>query len=151
MSTNLLQPVQLSWGFKAPPARVFDAWANPTLMRRWMFVSDRGTIDRVRAGKRPGDRFLVREMADGEEIEHFGTYLEINPPTRLVFTLEVPKRFRGTTTVTVELTPDGTGSRMAFTHSGADAEVTEPAWRRMFAALEWVLDEPEPAAAMTRQ
>ncbi len=72
--------------FDAPAALVFEAWTTPELVRRWwgfesspLVVCD---ID-LRAGG--AWRYVTREP-DGTELGWHGTYVEIDPPRRLVST-----------------------------------------------------------------
>jgi uncharacterized protein YndB with AHSA1/START domain len=54
----------------------------------------------------------------GEDIEHTGTYLTIDRPRRLAFSLVVPKFSTAATKVIIEIVPDGTGCVLTLTHEG---------------------------------
>jgi len=72
--------------FSAPVARVFEAWTKAEVLANWFgpagFVVTTAKID-LRVG---GKYLLVLQPPDGESIKHFGEYLEITPPQKLVFT-----------------------------------------------------------------
>ena len=159
MSAVHFPPVRLRHRFAASPARVYSAWVEPDLMRRWMFASPTNEIIAVKSERAPGGDLSVIERAGGDTIDHFGTFLELDPPRRLVFSLEVPKHFTGETLVTVEIEPDGDpdgarngdGALMQFTQTGVRREITEDAWRAMFDTLEQMLaDEPDPSRRVSR-
>jgi uncharacterized protein YndB with AHSA1/START domain len=119
MKTNNFPPVQLSRSFTASPETVFDAWLNPSQIRRWMFVSGTNEIVEVKSDCRVGGQFSILERNQGEMIDHYGIYREINRPHRLAFTLEVPRHFPGVTCITIEITRQNSGSLMAFTQTAS--------------------------------
>lgn len=53
-----------------------------------------------------------------EDIEHVGTYLEIDRPRRLVFSFGVPKFSAQMTRVSIDLKPLPTGCELTLTHEG---------------------------------
>jgi uncharacterized protein YndB with AHSA1/START domain len=132
--------VQITRTFAASPELLCEAWLDPDLVQRWMFASPTNHI-RAKTERRPGGAFSVTEWDGGEQIEHFGTYLEITDPRRVVFTLEVPKHFEGVSQVMVEIAPYAAGAAMMFVQTGVDKNVTEEHWRQMFVTLAAVLDE----------
>ena len=99
----------------ARPERVFDAWLDPTAVGRWLFATLDGVMERVEIDSRVGGCFLIAERRGGELAEHFGEYLEIDRPRRLVFTFAAV-RDSGATRVTVTIVPDGDGSRITLVH-----------------------------------
>jgi uncharacterized protein YndB with AHSA1/START domain len=85
--------------FSAPPRIVFEAWTKPQLFRRWWLPKSLGMVLRscemdVRVG---GGYRLVFEP-DG--VAFFGTYLEVTPPSRLVWTNDEGSEGGPVTTVT---------------------------------------------------
>ena len=89
--------------FDAPPRIVFEAWTRPELMKRWWVPKSCGMslasceMD-VRAG---GGYRLVYDLGDSKTMAFFGKYLEVNPPSRLVWTNEESAE-GAVTTVTFE-------------------------------------------------
>jgi len=71
----------------APRRLVFEAWTNPEHVRHWMLGPEGWTMLVCEIDLRPGgaNRFVWRR-ASGTEMEIRGTYREIVPPERLVYT-----------------------------------------------------------------
>ena len=101
----------------ALPDAVFPFLVEPERMLRWM-----GTD--VRLEPTPGGEFWL-DM-NGTDIA-IGTFTEVDPPNRVVFTWgwhgseEVPP---GSTTVTIDLTVDGTDTIVELRHDGLPDELT---------------------------
>jgi uncharacterized protein YndB with AHSA1/START domain len=90
--------------FNAPARLVFEAWANPELFKRWwvpksMPMSLRSCEMDVRVG---GKYRLVFGNETTTFMEVFGKYLEVTPPSRLVWTNEEGDEGGTVTTVTFE-------------------------------------------------
>jgi hypothetical protein len=100
--------------------RVFAAWTQPELLRRWsapegLTIEDGATDLRVGGGWR-----VVMAEPDGTRHEAFGTYREIAAPERLAYT-HAWKGADGSspeTVLTVELKPEGDGTRLVLTQAG---------------------------------
>lgn len=102
--------------FSARPERVFAAWLDPENAGCWLFATDTGTMVQVAIDPRVDGRFEIVERRDGEDVAHLGRYLELQPPTRLRFTLQVPKYSDDTDEVIVEIEPLDSGCRLTLTN-----------------------------------
>ncbi len=72
---------------RAPPAIVFEAWTNPDYVRRWWAPLSRGvTLTECDADLRPGGEYRYVLTRGKERFAFYGKYLEITPPSRLVYT-----------------------------------------------------------------
>jgi uncharacterized protein YndB with AHSA1/START domain len=106
--------VEIHRRLPAPVDEVFQWWTDPERLQEWM--SPVGTVE-AEVDLRVGGTIRIVMRGDGVEIEHLGTYLEIEPPRRLVFTWM--SRFTGpqASVVTLELEPDGAGAtRLHLVH-----------------------------------
>jgi uncharacterized protein YndB with AHSA1/START domain len=108
--------------FHASPERVFDAWLNPATAGKWLFTTATGEMTRVEIDARVGGKYLFVDRRNGKDIEHLGEYLEIDRPTRLVFTFAVPEFSPQTTRVSIDIVPVGAGCDLTLTHEGVLAE-----------------------------
>jgi uncharacterized protein YndB with AHSA1/START domain len=133
--------VRVTHRFAASPERVFEAWLDPRTTGKWLFATPTGQMTRVEIDARVGGRFSIIRK-DGDEIEHTGEYLEIDPPHRLVFTFAVPKFSAEYTRVTIDIVRHGAGCELTLTHEGVlpdYAERTPEGWRMILDSLERML------------
>ncbi|HEX7048502.1 MAG TPA: SRPBCC family protein [Gammaproteobacteria bacterium] len=134
--------VRVTRHFNAPPERVFDAWLDPVMLRRWMFgpeVRDEEVV-RLTLDARVGGRFSFVVRRDEEIIDHVGEYLEIARPRRLVFTWGIAGVSVDESRVVIEMKPTDAGCEFVLTHEldpdWADyADRTQAGWTHMLEAL----------------
>jgi len=74
--------------FDAPARIVFEAWTRADLVAQWWAPQSRGvSITSCEAEVRPGGRYrYVLRTGKGETVAFSGAYLEVEPPTRVVYT-----------------------------------------------------------------
>lgn len=86
--------------FDAPPRLVFEAWTRPELFQRWWVPKSLGmTLVSCEMDVRVGGRYC---LGFGDGMDFFGRYLEVTPPSRLVWTNEEGGENGQVTTVTLE-------------------------------------------------
>ena len=132
--------VRVSRHFDASPERVFDAWLDPATAGRWLFATPDGQMQRVEVDARVGGSFVIAEQRPGGLAQHFGRYLEIDRPRRLVFVFSVDANVQHGDRVTVEIAPAGNGCVLTLTHVMASefadfAKRTESGWGMVLASL----------------
>jgi uncharacterized protein YndB with AHSA1/START domain len=91
--------------FNAPPRIVFEAWTKPELLLKWRAPKSFGvSFLSCEADVRAGGtyRFVFAHPASKEPMAFFGKYLEVSPPSRLVWTNEEAGEGGQVTTVTFE-------------------------------------------------
>lgn len=73
--------------FDAPPRIVFEAWSRPELMVRWWIPKSMPmTLLSIEMDVRVGGGYrLVFGHGEGQSMAFFGTYLEVDPPSRLAW------------------------------------------------------------------
>ena len=127
----------------ASPQAVFDAWTDPEAAGRWLFATPDGVMETVEIDARLGGGFRIVERRGEELAEHFGEYVEFDPPRRLAFdfwTSEEEERTR----VTVTIAADGDGSLVTLAHAGVWAEwesQTRQGWTMILDGLARTLTE----------
>jgi uncharacterized protein YndB with AHSA1/START domain len=111
--------------FAAPRALVFRAWTDPLHLRRGR-APHGYVIPEAEGELRPGGAWRTTMRApDGTEHRLIGTYREIVPPRRLVFThawLDDAGRPGPETLVTVELEEIPEGTLLRLTQTGFTTE-----------------------------
>lgn len=99
----------------ASPERVFAAWLDPASLAAWMCPgSVRSATAEVDPRVGRGFRIVMRHGHGAEE--HWGEYLAIEPPSRLVFTWISAHTDRRPTVVTVDLRARDGGTELVLTH-----------------------------------
>jgi uncharacterized protein YndB with AHSA1/START domain len=99
LSTTILKMTRT---FEAVPARVFEAWLNPEMMRKWFFTLE-GTNKLAKNEPQVGGTWEIIDHRVGKDYRAIGEYLEIDPPHKLVFTFKMPQFSELQDTITVEL------------------------------------------------
>jgi uncharacterized protein YndB with AHSA1/START domain len=141
--------------YEASPSRVFAAWADPALKARWFLGAEDGESPGYELDFRVGGRETARGGPEGGPTYSYEAhYQDIVPDRRIVATYEMyldDARISVSVT-TVELRPEGDGTRVLLTEQGAYLDgLDEPAQRErgtatQLDALGAVL-EREPAGA----
>jgi uncharacterized protein YndB with AHSA1/START domain len=86
--------------FDGPPRLVFEAWSKPELFKRWWVPRSMGmTLRSCEMDVRTGGRY---HLNFGEGMDFFGRYIEVVPPSRIVWTNEEGGENGSVTTVTFE-------------------------------------------------
>jgi uncharacterized protein YndB with AHSA1/START domain len=96
--------------FNAPARIVFEAWTKPELLKRWWAPRSHGvTLFHCESDVRVGGRYRFEFGRDPAHPMVFsGSYREVNPSTRLVFTqLFEPMREAGEAIITATLEERG--------------------------------------------
>jgi uncharacterized protein YndB with AHSA1/START domain len=87
----------------APANLVFEAWTKPELFRRWWIPKSYGlNLVSCELDVRVGGQYRLAFLHEGSTMEFFGTYLEVTPHSRLVWTNDEGDAGQTVTTVTFE-------------------------------------------------
>ncbi|MCG7344899.1 SRPBCC domain-containing protein [Sporosarcina sp. ACRSL] len=146
--------------FAVTRERVFDAWLNPDMMRKWFFTLE-GTNKVTRNNPQVCGTWEIVDHREGKDYRAIGEYLEIDPPKKLVFTFKMPQFSELADTITVELTETEQGCAMTFTQlihvveeeNWTESDIkkalvewhdsTEHGWYYMFMGLKELLETGE--------
>ena len=91
--------VVVTRSFDAPARLVFEAWSKPELFKRWWVPASMGmTLSSCEMDVRTGGRY---RLGFGGGVDFFGRYLEVTPPSRIVWTNEEGGGDGSVTTVTL--------------------------------------------------
>lgn len=128
---------------------VYAAWTEPEVMRQWFCPRDLQLVS-AEADVRVGGRFRA-EMSNGSETHTVhGTYREVVPGQRLVFSHQWQERDAVQTLVTVEFVDRDGGTLVSLTHEGfrnrESAQGHETGWESTFDSLQAFLSANSPGA-----
>ncbi len=133
--------------FRASAARVFAAYTDPEQIPHWWAPAG-GSVRVDRMDVRPGGTWrFVQRAPGGPELVFGGTYLEVRPVNRLVYTFSVEGQPDSEFTATIELTESAGVTHLTMTSRCRSKEARDAmlrygavagagaAWARLAAAL----------------
>jgi uncharacterized protein YndB with AHSA1/START domain len=133
-----LAAVHVARTFPVPRERVFRAWTDPDAVRRW-FGSSIGPPVSAEVDPRVGGsyRIAVNVPPTGRRAHVVGTFLEVEPPRRLVYTfawerMPILAYGMGDSKVTVQFLEVADGTEVRLTH-----ELLDKARLRAFHRFGW--------------
>lgn len=138
-----MRSVTVKHRFAASAERVYDAWLDPEKVRRFLFATATGEIVRCEVDAGVGGRFAIVDRRKGEDVLHEGTYLELDRPRRIVFTLRVPKYSAEEECITIDIEPLANGCELTLTTQTSEEWADNV--RRGWVMILDVLDEELPA------
>jgi uncharacterized protein YndB with AHSA1/START domain len=132
--------------YDALPARVFTAWADPSIKKRWFGAADAAETDYFELDFRVGgrERESGRLEKGGATHVYDAIYQDIVPDERIVYSydMHIDDKRISVSLATVEFKPSGGGTRLVFTEQGAyldgfdDPALREEGTRELLDALD---------------
>jgi uncharacterized protein YndB with AHSA1/START domain len=138
--------LQLTRVFDAPRELVFKAWTDAHQFKQWFGAAacDGASLQSAKVDARVGGKYRLQvQKDDGEFYTTVGTYREVKPPERLVFTWQFEKDGSGEEfgevepcemVVTLEFKARGQQTELTLTHekfaSGESRDRHEQGWTR---------------------
>lgn len=104
----------------ASPERAFAAWTRQEQVALWTCPDPGARVD-VEIDLRVGGDYSICMHVEGGPFTAYGTYREVDPPRRLVYTWgwkEEAHAMKAETVVTVEFVPVEDGTEIRLTHEG---------------------------------
>lgn len=129
--------------FKASPQRVYDAILAPDMVAKWMFgpLLREETILHIHSDLRVGGEFSYKVCRGDTEVDHVGTFLELDPPKRIVFTWGIVGESADEPShVIIDITPTVEGCSVRLMHE-MDAkwvnyvDMARGSWEKMLGIL----------------
>ena len=157
MNNYSIITLTMTRNFDVASERVFDAWLNPEMMRKWFFTLE-GTNKVAQNNPQVGGDWEIIDQRDGKEYRAIGEYLEIDPSQKLVFTFKMLQFSESQDKITVELKEIQEGCEMTFSQnitvpheenwtiadiekaSGEYRDGSEHGWNLMFMGLKELVE-----------
>jgi uncharacterized protein YndB with AHSA1/START domain len=119
-STETQAALHLKRTFAAPRSVVYRAWTEPELFSQWFKVPG-AAAPHVEMDVRDGGSYRIGMRMPGVEAELVGTYLDVQPQERLVYTFRwesavIDAMDTGETRVTVEFHDHGAETEVVLVH-----------------------------------
>jgi uncharacterized protein YndB with AHSA1/START domain len=130
--------------YDAPPTKVFKAFADPAIKRRWFVEGEGWEVEEFtgefKVGGSERSRFRFR---GGEPIRNDTTYHDIVPNERIIFaySMTIGDKRISSSLATLQFKPSGKGTQLVFTEQGAfldgldSAGPREGGWKELLDAL----------------
>ena len=130
--------------YDAPPAKVFNAFADPVIKRRWFVEGEGWEVEEFTGEFKVGgverSRFRFR---GGAPVRNDTTYHDIVPNERIIFaySMTIGDNRISSSLATLQFKPSGTGTQLIFTEQGAfldgldSAGPREGGWKELLDAL----------------
>jgi uncharacterized protein YndB with AHSA1/START domain len=116
MTADVPLYARVSHRCNASAERVYDAFLDLSKVRRFLYASASGEIVRAELDPRVGGTYVITDRRNGADVEHSGTFLELDRPGRLVFTMFVPGYSASPDRVIVDIVPLESGCELTLTH-----------------------------------
>jgi uncharacterized protein YndB with AHSA1/START domain len=144
MTTDLA--LKLTRRIAATPERLFDAWLDPAMLRRFMSPGEGASTLRAETDPRPGGRYEIVMRNEMGEIPHWGEYREIDRPDRLSFTWNSPHAVPDSL-VTLTFRAVGDETEVTLTHDRFPSDASRDGHERGWTSILEALDRTMAAAA----
>ena len=141
--------------YAAPPAKVFAAFADPAIKRRWFAEGEGWTVEQFDVDFRVGgfERSRFRYQG-GPPITNESVYQVIQPNERIIlaYAVAIDGVPLSGSLLTMEYLPEGSGTKLVFTEQGAylggkdDPVHREEGSRELLESLARILGEEAKAA-----
>jgi uncharacterized protein YndB with AHSA1/START domain len=136
--------------YSAPREKIFRAWTDPKKVMQWFPPQGEYEAAATTIDLRPGGsyRWGLRKLPDGEPFWSVGTFLEIDPPRKLVYTWRWSSASESEDTiVTVEFHERGGGTELIIRHDRfASKDMRnqhEQGWQHCLVQLEEFINKEE--------
>jgi len=137
--------VRVEKRFRHPRERVFDAFLDPARVGAWLFHTPAGVMEQTDYDPVVGGAFAIFERRGEDLARHFGRFVEIARPDRIVFDFWVDEAPEEPTRVTVAFTAEGEGCVVVLSHDlapawAAYADRSVAGWTMILNSLETVME-----------
>lgn len=143
MQNQTNNTLKISHYFTQPPEKVWQAWTDPAIVKRWFGSDPNGTVLDATLDVRLGGTFEVTfQNADGTQFTSIGKYKEIEPYQKLVFSWAWKDRSDVLEWITLIFQTAQNGTLMTFEIANIDSGTThdyENGWKSTFEKLERTL------------
>lgn len=137
---------KISRRFGVPAESVYDAFVELAKLRRFLYATKTGQVVRAELDARVGGKYVITDRRGHIDAEHSGTFLELDRPRRIVYTMFVPGYSKSPDRVTIDIAALVDGCEVSVTHEmlpeyAPYVQATVDAYTEHLGQLERVLAE----------
>ena len=134
----------LERSYDAPPAKVFKAFADPVIKRRWFAEGEGWEVEEFTGEFKVGGYERSRfRFKGGDPVRNDTSYHDIVPNERIIFaySMTIGDKRISSSLATFQFKPAGNGTQLIFTEQGAflddldSAGPREGGWKELLDAL----------------
>ena len=115
MTASNTNTLSISRMYGIAPATIYAAWLDRETIGRWLFATPNGRMQPVDLDPCVGGAFRIAEERGTALAVHTGTFVDLDPPHRIVFDFTTDPAM-APTRVTVALAPLGAGTLLTLSH-----------------------------------
>ena len=148
VNSNNETTLKLRRTFAAPREKVFKAWTDPSMLKEWFHSSDGWVTPINEIDLRVGGRYRLGMQSPDADAPYVvqGTYREIEPPQKLVFTWSWEGKDENAMLVTILFREIGDETEIELIHEQfSDSDIRdkhEHGWQGCFTQLSKLLNNP---------
>lgn len=140
--------VSVKTRINAPIDLVFNSLVDPDFISQWMFGPSLRpeTILHIKTNPVVNGTFSFLVERNGQQLDHVGRYLTVNPPHQLTFTWAIGEIKPDDSIVKISLEPSGNSSLLKLVHEMQPEwtdylDRTREAWQKMTGQLALILNQ----------
>ncbi len=113
MSNQSTITLTMSKSFEVEADKVFSAWIQPDLMKKWLFTMEM-TNKVAESDAKEGGSWEIVDHREGKDYRAIGEYRVIDAPNKLVKTFRMPQFSDTEDVLTISFEPTESGCNMTF-------------------------------------
>ncbi|UOQ84511.1 SRPBCC family protein [Gracilibacillus salinarum] len=157
MSKQSTVTLTMAKAFDVQAENVYEAWINPSLMKKWLFTLEM-TNKVAKSEAKIGGEWEIVDHRDGKDYRAIGEYRVLDAPNKIVKTFKMPQFSDTEDVITVTIESTKNGSHMTFIQkiivpheeNWSDEDIeragkeyhdsTKAGWEMMFAGLKQLVE-----------
>ncbi|HMN69348.1 MAG TPA: SRPBCC family protein [Bdellovibrionales bacterium] len=116
MSKDNRVPVQSTYRYNVPAEKIYDTLLDPKKARTFMFATIEGKMIKAEIDPKVGGEFVFIDRRESGDAPHYGKYLELSRPNRVVFEFAVQKNSPESDRVSIDIKTLQRGCEVTLTH-----------------------------------
>lgn len=108
--------VTISHRYNVVPEKVYDSFLDPERAKKFMFATFTGKMIRSEIDAKVGGTFLFVDRRPTGDAAHYGRYLALERPKKIIFEFAMSKDAKDWDQVEIEISPLAKGCQVSLSH-----------------------------------